>query len=137
MATGFVSALLRIREESDNRPEPNRSIVAKQILQISKSAAVAGISYYLGTRIGFAFTPNGQPNSAFWPPNAILLAVFLLTPKEIWWSVFLTVIPAHLLAQLQAGVPVWTSIGCARNQCKRSVSGRGLHNTLCSANARV
>src|SRR5262249_44887112 len=72
---------------------------------------LAAISYYFGTRVGFAFTPSGQPNSAFWPANAILLAVFLLTPKKMWWSFFLAVVSAHMLAQLQAGVPPLTSLG--------------------------
>src|ERR1051326_5291999 len=46
------------------------------------AALLVGVSYYVGTRIGFAWTPNGQPTSAFWPPNAILLAVLLLVPRR-------------------------------------------------------
>jgi signal transduction histidine kinase len=72
---------------------------------------VVGIGYYIGTRIGFAFTPNGQPNSTFWPPNAILLAALLLAPRRIWWMLLLAVLPAHLVAQLRSGVPVWTAFG--------------------------
>jgi len=48
-------------------------------------AVITGIVFYLGTRVGFALTPNGQPNSAFWPPNAILLAALLLSPRKVWW----------------------------------------------------
>jgi signal transduction histidine kinase len=75
------------------------------------SALLVGVAYYLGTRIGFAFTPSGQPNSTFWPANAILLAAFLLTPGRTWWTLVLAVLPAHLLSELNAGVPVWTAIG--------------------------
>jgi signal transduction histidine kinase len=75
------------------------------------SALLVGASYYIGTRIGFAWTPAGQPNSTFWPPNAILLACFLLAPVRIWWALVLAVFPAHMLAQLQVGVPVWTAVG--------------------------
>jgi len=70
---------------------------------------LAGLSYYAGTRVGFALTPPGQPNSAFWPPNAILLAVLLLAPRKLWWALLLAIVPAHLLAQLQAGVPLSTA----------------------------
>jgi signal transduction histidine kinase len=70
-----------------------------------------GIAYYLGTQLGFALTPNGQPNSAFWPPNAILLAAFLLAPRRKWAPFLIAVLPAHLLAQLQAGVPIATALG--------------------------
>jgi len=78
-------------------------------LQPLRFALIAGLSYYAGTRIGFALTPTGQPHSAFWPPNAILLAVLLLAPRKMWWALLLAVVPAHLLAELQAGVPIWTA----------------------------
>lgn len=70
-----------------------------------------GVSYYLGTRIGFALTPVGQPNSTFWPPNAILLATFLLAPPRTWWTFLLAALPAHLLAHLQTGIPLSTAVG--------------------------
>jgi signal transduction histidine kinase len=56
-------------------------------------------------------TPVGQPNSTFWPPNAILLAAFLSAPRRIWWAFLVAVLPAHMLAQLQIGVPLWTAVG--------------------------
>jgi len=87
------------------------SVPATHRLRTVRSALLVGIGYYLGTRIGFAWTPNGQPNSTFWPPNAILLAAFLLAPRRIWWTFLLAVLPAHMFAQLQAGVPLWTAVG--------------------------
>jgi two-component system sensor histidine kinase UhpB len=69
------------------------------------------ISYYLGTKVGFALTPTEKPISTFWPPNAILLAALLLIPKRMWWLLILAVLPAHLLVQMQTGVPVLTAIG--------------------------
>ena len=87
------------------------SLVPKRILRTVGPALLVGISYYVGTRIGFAWTPIGQPNSTFWPANAILLAAFLLAPRRSWWTLLLAVLPAHLIAQLQVGVPVWTAVG--------------------------
>jgi signal transduction histidine kinase len=69
------------------------------------------ISYYVATKIGFALTPQGVPISAFWPPNAILLAALLLTPGRLWWALILAVLPAHLLVQLGLGVPLLTALG--------------------------
>src|SRR4051794_1399663 len=74
--------------------------------QRASAALLIAIGYYLGTRIGFAWTPAGQPISTFWPPNAILLAALLLMPLKTWWMVLLAVLPAHILAQLQIGVPL-------------------------------
>jgi signal transduction histidine kinase len=82
-----------------------------RILNTFRSALIVGASYYAGTLVGFAWTPNGQPNSTFWPPNAILLACLLLAPTGIWWTLILAVFPAHMLAQHQAGVPLWTAVG--------------------------
>src|SRR5207344_797688 len=69
-------------------------------------ALLVAILYYAGTKVGFFFKPVGVPISIFWPPNALLLAAFLMTPKRLWWAILAAVLPAHLLAQLPAGVPV-------------------------------
>jgi integral membrane sensor domain MASE1 len=72
---------------------------------------LVAISYYLGTKVGFLLTPVQTPIATFWPPNAILLGAFLLSPKRLWWALVLAVLPAHLLVQLQAGVPVVRTLG--------------------------
>src|SRR3954467_865723 len=90
---------------------PNSSVAANRTASSVSAALLVGISYYVGTRVGFAWTPSGQPNSTFWPPNAILLAALLLTPRRAWWTLLLAVLPAHMFAQLQTGVPMWTAFG--------------------------
>jgi|KBSSwiStaDraftv2_1062776.scaffolds.fasta_scaffold115948_1 two-component system sensor histidine kinase UhpB len=99
------------------------SSVEKEYKKPSIEAAVAGtwhlawipvsvaVSYYVGTKIGFALTPHQWPISTFWPPNALLLAAFLLVPMRMWWLLLLGVLPAHLLVQSQAGVPLSTAAG--------------------------
>jgi two-component system, LuxR family, sensor kinase FixL len=72
---------------------------------------LVAVSYYVGSQIGFWFTPAVTPISTFWPPNAILLASLLLTPSRIWWALVLAVLPAHLLIQLQTGVPAPSALG--------------------------
>jgi integral membrane sensor domain MASE1 len=108
----LLSSLSRINAARDNSPGiVESSVVAKRILRTVRAPLLVGISYYVGTRIGFAWTPIGQPNSTFWPANAILLAALFLTPRRTWWILLLAVLPTHMLAQLQAGVPVWTAFG--------------------------
>jgi len=92
--------------DSDESP-----VLPNRILPIVLAALLVGIGYYVGTRIGFAWTPAGRPNSTFWPPNAILLAALLLSRRKQWWTLLLAVLVAHMVAQLQAGVPVWTAGG--------------------------
>jgi signal transduction histidine kinase len=101
----FFSSLPRIKAGRES--SLGASLLAGQI----RPALLTAISYYLGTLIGFAWTPIGQPISTFWPANAILLAALLLAPRRTWFSILLCVLPAHMLAQLSAGVPVWTAVG--------------------------
>lgn len=87
----------------------SKSSFYERNLQTVAFALITGIIFYVGTRIGFALTPNGQPNSAFWPPNAILLAALLLAPRKVWWILLVAMVPPHFAAQHQAGVPIWTA----------------------------
>src|SRR5262245_57842768 len=62
------------------------------------------LSYFIGAKIEFALTAYPQPISMLWPPNAILLAALLLTPKSHWPVLIALVFPAHLAAELGAHV---------------------------------
>ncbi len=112
MTSALFSSLSKISAARGNSPGVGESaVVAKRILRTVRPVLLVAISYYVGTRIGFAWTPSGQPNSTFWPANAILLAALLLIAPRRWWTVLLAVLPTHMLAQLQAGVPAWTALG--------------------------
>ena len=87
-------------------------VLANRILPVVMVALLVGISYYVGTRIGFAWTPAGRPNSTFWPPNAILLAALLVVQRKEWWTLLLAVLAAHMVAQLQV-------------ECRRRQRGAG------------
>jgi len=92
----------------------NRSMVVPWSVGFPRQVLIALLvasAYYLGTRMGFALTPRATPIATFWPPNAILLAAFLLVPQGMWWIVLLAVFPAHLLVQLPAGRPLATICG--------------------------
>ena len=67
---------------------------------------IVGIAYYVGARLGLALTMRTQPVSTLWPPNAILLAALLLTPRRIWPFVLLGALPAHLLVELTSDIPL-------------------------------
>jgi PAS domain S-box-containing protein len=69
------------------------------------SAALVFAGYFCGAKIGFALTFQPHPISVLWPPNSILLAALLLTPRRIWWVLLLAALPAHWLVQLQSNVP--------------------------------
>ena len=82
--------------------------------------------YFVGTRIGFVLKLHDTPISTFWPPNAILLAAFLLAPTRMWWIILVAVFPAHLLAQLPAGRPLITVCGWYISNCAEGLLGAAL-----------
>src|SRR5215471_4313790 len=79
-------------------------------LTLDRRSLLAGvlvfIGYFLGAKLGFALTFRPFPVSVLWPTNALLLSAMLLTPTRVWWFLVLCAFPAHLLAELQSGVPI-------------------------------
>ena len=69
-------------------------------------ASITAIAYYFGSLfgLGLQLAPSGV--SSLWPPNALLLAVLLLTSRRHWWIFLAATFPAHLLAHGPFGVPL-------------------------------
>jgi signal transduction histidine kinase len=99
------------------------SVRVRQSLRTLSFAILVGLSYYFGTRLGFFLTPSQRPISVFWPPNAILFAALLLAPTQIWWALLLAVLPVHLFAQMQAGIPAWTAFGWLMSNAGEALLG--------------
>src|SRR5918994_5381378 len=79
--------------------------------QLIRLAVIVGLAYYVGSRIGFALTLKPSPVSTLWPPNSILLAAFLLTARPSWWALLAGAFVAHLVGQLQGGIPLPMVLG--------------------------
>ncbi len=87
------------------------------------AAALVGVAYYLGARLGLALTFDPHPISPLWPPNAILLAALLLTPPRSWGWLLLAAFPAHLAAELQSGVPTAMVLCWFVTNCSEALIG--------------
>src|SRR5258705_10638613 len=70
------------------------------------AALLVAMGYYVGGKIGFAIRLKPHPDSPLWLPNSILLAALLLAPKRWWWFLLLAALPAHLMVELNSGVPL-------------------------------
>ena len=89
-------------------PQLDRAIVRVNPY-VAALATAAG--YWLGTQVGLLLTPSGLAVSVMWPPNAMLLGAFLLTPRS-WWPLFvLAIVPVHVVTQLLYGIPLVTTVG--------------------------
>ena len=89
-------------------------------------ALLVALGYYLAARLGFAFTLEPHPISMLWPPNALLMAALLLMPARSWWWLLAAALPAHLLAELQSGVPLAMVLGWYASNCSEALIGAAL-----------
>lgn len=76
------------------------------------AAAVRGpfltaLAYLVGAEGAFLVgTFSDRIFAPFWPPNVILFAVLLLAPMSRWWLYILAAAPAHVVAEMQVGMPL-------------------------------
>jgi signal transduction histidine kinase len=115
--------------------------LALKALRVDASIAIpalaVAIGYYLAARVGFAFTLQPHPISTLWPPNALLMAALLLTPARAWWVLLAAALPAHLLAELQSGVPIAMVLGWYASNCSEALIGAGLVRVCVSGPLRL
>ncbi len=93
--------------------------------QVALCVGVA-LAYYGGVHLGMALTFATEAVSALWPPNAILLAALMFTPVRMWWAVLLAVFPAHLVSEIELGVPNSMSVCWYVSNSTEAILGAGL-----------
>ena len=85
-----VSAGATLRERA-------AQILASARVRTSLSALVVAAAYALAADVGVALNLPAAHISAFWAPNALLLAVLLMSERRSWWVYLLCILPAHLI----------------------------------------
>jgi signal transduction histidine kinase len=108
---------------------PNRASLSTRhghILRPVLAAVAVSAAYYLGAKIGFGLTFQPHPVSTLWPPNSILFAALLLSPVRWWWFLLVAVIPAHLLSQLGANIPLPMMLCWYVSNCVEGLIGASL-----------
>src|SRR3954469_18718944 len=93
-------------------------------------ALAVAVGYYLAARLGFALTLQPHPISTLWPPNALLLGALLLVRTRDWWWLIAATLPAHLLAELQSGVPTTMVLGWYVSNVSEALFGAGIVRTF-------
>ncbi|HET9550007.1 MAG TPA: MASE1 domain-containing protein, partial [Candidatus Binatia bacterium] len=61
--------------------------------------------YFAGALIGQSLRFPDSHLSLLWPPTVVVLAALLLAPPRQWWIFLLAAVPAHVVVQLNDGVP--------------------------------
>ena len=78
----------------------------RRIALVGGQLALIALAYYVGVRLGLGFRFKDTQISLVWPPNAIILAALLLTPRSRWWTVLLAGAVAHIAA-MAPHYPAW------------------------------
>jgi two-component system, LuxR family, sensor kinase FixL len=85
--------------------DPSRVSASSTGGRIALAAFAVAVVYYVGVKVGMALTFAPMPVAVLWPPNALLLAALVLAPSRWWWALIAGAFPAHVIAELQVGVP--------------------------------
>jgi len=101
-----------------------------------RAALLVAVAYYLGAKVGFAFTFQPHPISTLWLPNSLLLAALVLTPTSSWLLLLAAALPAHLAAELQSGVPLTMVLGWFASNCTEALIGAACIRRFCAAPLR-
>lgn len=91
------------------------------VLHMILVACLIAAAYYAGANVGFALTFDPYPVSVLWPPNSLLLAAMLLLPMRSWWLPLLAALPAHLIVELQSGIPMAMVLGWFVSNCSEAL----------------
>src|SRR5215467_1398696 len=97
-----------------------------------RQALLVAAAYYLGAKVGFAFTFEPHPISTLWLPNSLLLAALLLSPTSTWWKLLAAALPAHLAAELQSGVPLTMVLAWFASNSAEALFGAACIRRLCT-----
>ena len=90
------------------------------------AALLVAVAYYIGAKIGLALTFKPHPVSTLWPPNAILFAALLLSPTRWWWFLLAAALPAHILTELHADIPLTMILCWFISNCGEALIGASL-----------
>src|SRR5262245_37996914 len=115
---------------------PSRPALVKRLPDAWREALLVAVAYYLGAKVGFAFTFQPHPISTLWLPNSLLLAALLLSPVSSWWVLLAAALPAHLAAELQSGVPPAMVLGWFASNSTEALIGAVCIRRFCAVPLR-
>ncbi|HEY0938618.1 MAG TPA: ATP-binding protein [Steroidobacter sp.] len=80
---------------------------AVRIPTAAASLALCGLLYYLAAGLELALRLPDSTVAALSPQQGVLVALLMTTRYRRWWLIALPVLPAHLAAYWDIGVPPW------------------------------
>jgi signal transduction histidine kinase len=79
---------------------------ALKLKHVLSGPLFVALAYLIGAEAAFFVgTLSDRIFAPFWPPNVILFCALLMVPGRRWWLYIAAVFPAHVVAELQVGMP--------------------------------
>src|SRR5882672_2780463 len=110
---------------------------ARAIGRVAASAVLVGVAYYVGAKVGLVLRLPPATSSVVWPPNSILTATLLLSPRRRWWLYLLAAFPAHLAGELPADFPIPLVLALFVTNCSEALLAAVCVRWLTDAPARL
>src|SRR4051794_17579645 len=94
------------------------TLVLQNASGVASGFLLVSVAYYLGALAAFSIgTLSDHIFAPFWPPNIVLFCSLLLAPPRRWWIFVAAVFPAHLLAEMQVGMPLSQNLVAFATNC--------------------
>ena len=87
-------------------PNTSTPLSLKRPAQLGAHLLLVVVGYYVGARLGLGLRFHNSQIGVVWPPNALILAALILTPRKRWWSVLLAGALAHVVVMAPL-FPAW------------------------------
>src|SRR5262245_7994776 len=139
-ASSHWSGRLEMSQSTTLRGPGGRLPALKGLVSVPRAAwrpaLLVAVAYYLGAKVGFAFTFEPHPISTLWLPNSLLLAALLLNPVSSWWVLLAAALPVHLAVELQNGVPLTMVLGWFASNSAEALIGAVCIRRFCASPLR-
>lgn len=109
------------------------SSIAQRRAAVPAIAIGACAGYYAASLVGFELRLPPATTSVLWPPNAVLVAVLLLTSPRRWPAILLSVFPVHLFIQMHTEFPLPMIVALFLTNCSEALIAAGLLRYLSDA----
>ena len=101
-----MRALQLATAASQAKQDTNSPSAPQRIARVASRFVLVAVAYYLGARLGLGLRFQDSQIGVVWPPNGVLLAALVLTPRSRWWTVLLAGALAHVAAMYPT-TPAW------------------------------